>query len=170
MALIGRNFDAGAGDHVLQGATRQLAVVGEALGIEQHMAFGGIGRSAFDQLAEHDQHLTDMGGGARLERRAQHAERIHVLMIDGGELVGDGRDVHALVDGGLVYLVVHVGDVAGIDHVGLAIEPPQHAKQHVEHHSGPGIADMGEVVDRGSADIERDPLGVARNEGALHAG
>ena len=35
-----------------------------------------------------------------------------------------------------------------------AIEMAQQPEQHVEHDDRPGVADMGEVVDRGPADID----------------
>ncbi len=169
MALIGRDLDPRAGDHVVQGAPRQLAVVGEALGVEQHMALGGIGAAIGHQAADHLHHRLDMGCGPRLKRGAQGAQGVHVGVVGRRELVGDHRDRHAAIHRGLIYLVVHVGDVAGVDHRVLAIEPAQQAEDQVEDHHRARIADMGVVIDGGAADIHRHPARIARGEDALFA-
>ena len=69
--------------------------------------------------------------------------------------------------GTVVDLVVDVGDVADIFDVGRTIEMAQQPKQHVEHDHRPRIADMGEVIDRRSADIHADIARIERHEGAL---
>ncbi len=169
MALIGGHLHPRPGDHVVQAALGQSAIVGEGLGVEQHVALGGIGAAALDQLADHGQHGLDMGGGAGLDRGTQGADGVHVGMVGGGEAVGDHADLDALGGRGGVYLVVHVGDVARIDHRGLAIGMAQQAEQGVEHRHRAGVADVGEVIDRGAAHIHRHPAGIARGEGALFA-
>ena len=45
----------------------------------------------------------------------------------------------------------------------------QQPEQHVEHHHRPGVADVGVIVDRRSADIHRHPLRIDRDERALLA-
>jgi hypothetical protein len=67
-------------------------------------------------------------------------------------------------------LVLHVGDVARVGDVAGAVEVPQQAEQHVEHHHGPGVADVGEVVDRGPADVDAHVRGIERREDLLPAG
>jgi hypothetical protein len=169
VALVGRDLDAGAGDHLVQVAARQLAVVGEALGVEQHVALGGVGLAVLHQLADHLDDRADMLGGLGLQVRTQRAQRVGVLVIGGEIAVGDDLDVDAFVGGLLVDLVVDVRDVARIDHRVLAIEAAQHAIQDVEHHHRPEIADVRVVVDRRTADIHRHPLGIGGNESALLA-
>ena len=48
--------------------------------------------------------------------RRQGAERGHVGVVDRQIAVGDGVDRHAFGGGLGVDLVVHVGDVRGVDH------------------------------------------------------
>jgi len=64
-----------------------------------------------------------------------------------------------------VDLVVDVGDVAGVDDLGVA--EPQQAEEDVEDDHRPGVADVDVVVDRGAADVHRHPGGVERLEAAL---
>ena len=170
MALVGGHLDAGPGDHVVEAATRQLAVVLGRLGIEQHMALGLVGAALGDQVGDGLDHLLDEVGGLGLVRRAQGAERVHVFQIGLEKALGDDADLDAFIGGLLVDLVVDVGDVAGIDNLVLAIEMAQQTEQHIEDHHGPGIADMGVAVDRGTADIHRHPLVVGGFEGPLLAG
>ena len=46
----------------------------------------------------------------------------------------------------------------------------QQAKQHVKHNDGPGIADMGEIIDRGAADIHAHVIRLEGFEVLLLAG
>ena len=43
LLLVGRDLDPRAGDHLVQRPPRQLAVVRHRLGVEQHVALGGVG-------------------------------------------------------------------------------------------------------------------------------
>ena len=70
----------------------------------------------------------------------------------------------------VVDLVVDVGDVADIGDVALAVDMPQQPEQHVEHDDRARIADMGEVIDRRSADIHADIVGIERRERPLLLG
>jgi hypothetical protein len=111
-----------------------------------------------------------MRGGARLVRRLEAAERGGVLVKPVGGLLGDFCD--RLVQGQIriiaqragVDLVVHVGDVAHIGDVALAIDMAQQPVEHIKHDQRPGIADMGIVIDRRSADIHADILVIDRLE------
>ena len=170
VALVGRDLHPGAGDHVVQGTAGQAAIVGEAGRVEQHVPFGGIGVAPLDQLADHGQHLGDVRRGPGLEGGRKAVQGGHIVIVDLRKPLGDHRDVHPLLHRRGVDLVVHVGDVAGVDHVLGAIEPAQQAERQVEHHRGPGVADMGVVPHGGAADIERHPVRVAGLERALLAG
>ena len=94
-----------------------------------------------------------MFGGARLMRGRQAAQRCHIFVIDARGFFRQLADGDAALGGARVDLVVHVGDVAHIGDMRLAINVAQQPEQHVEHDHGPRIADMGEVVDRRAADI-----------------
>ncbi len=87
-ALVGRDLDAAAGDHVVGRAPRQRAVAVEAVDGEQHVALGLVGVAPGDQLGGHLDHLRDVFGAARLVRRAQRAQRVHVLVVPADGLVG----------------------------------------------------------------------------------
>ena len=112
--LVGRHFHPRAGDHLVQRAARQLAVIGLGGNIEQHMAFRRIGMAGGDQLFDHGDHLGDMLGGARRHGRRQIAQRRHIFVIDARGLFGQFADGDAALGGARVDLVVHVGDVADI--------------------------------------------------------
>ena len=69
--------------------------------------------------------------------------------------------------GARVDLVLDVGDVP---HIGdMRIELAQQPRQHVEHHHGPRIADMHQVVDRRPAHVHPDVVGIERHEPLLPA-
>src|SRR6202034_3975780 len=65
---------------------------------------------------------------------------------------------------------VDVGDVSRVDDMVGAVEMAQQPEQDVEHDDGPGVADMGEVIDRGPADVETHRPWVDRREILLAAG
>ena len=79
------------------------------------------------------------------------------------------RQVGKVARGAGVDLVVDVGDVARVDDVRLAVEPPQQPEQHVEDDDRPRVADMGEVVDRRPADIHAHRARIERGELGLAA-
>ena len=163
VALVRRDVDARAGDHLVHRAARKLAVVGIAGDREQHVAVGGIGMAAGDEFLDHRDHLRHVFGGMRLDVLADHTESVHVLAIDRRELVGDRRDRYAEFLRGVVDLVVHVGDVAGVDQ--LRVTAAQQPGQHVEDDRPARIADMHVVVDGGTAQVHRHPGRVGGFEG-----
>ena len=168
--LVGRDVHPGAGDHVVHRAAGQLAVVGIGLDVEQHVALGLIGGVVADQPDDHGDDRFHGLSGPWLDRRRQGPQGRHVGVVGVEVAAGDDADVDALLGGLQIDLVVHVGDVGRVDHMVFAVEPPQHAEQHVEGHHRPGVADMGVIVDRRSAHIHRHPLGIVGDEHALFAG
>ena len=123
------------------------AVVGGALG-----AAGGDGDAevgALAQLASHGLEHDDLFGG------------FQPVCDDLEPEVAGEFDGKRFVD---------VGDVAHICDVRLAVDVAQQPEQHVEHDHRTEIADVGEVVDGGTAHIHRHPPGIARGEGPLGAG
>ena len=139
VALVGRDLDARAGLHLVERALRQPAVVRHRRHAEQHVVFGHIGMAGRDQPLDQRLHLGDVLGRARLDRRPQAAERIHVLVELPLGLLGDEADrlvqrqVRILLRRARVDLVVDVGDVAHVGDVVGAVEVPQQPEQHVEH-------------------------------------
>jgi len=162
VALVRGHLDAGAGQHFVRVAPRQLAVAVEGGDREQHVAFGGIGVPGLDQPLDHGDDLRDMGGGFGLDVRRRHAQCGHVVAVGGGEAVGDRRDPHPLFAGRCIDLVIDVGDVAGVAQAAEAA--PQQAREHPEHHRAAGVADMHVVVDGRAAHVHGRGGRVQRGE------
>ena len=169
VALVGRDIDAGARDHLVERAIGQLAVVLHRRHAEQHVLLGDIGVAGRDQPLDQRLHLLDVLGRARLDGRRQAAERRDVLLEVLVGLFGQVADRDAALGRARVDLVVDVGDVADVGDVLGAIEMAQQPKQHVEHDHRPRVADMGEVVDRRPAHIHAHALGIDRGEDPLLA-
>ena len=168
IALVRRHLHARALDHLLARAPRQRSVARERRHVEQHVAFRLIGVAAGEQALDHRDHLGHMCGRVRLDRRRQHVQRRHVLVVGGGVALRDHRGRDPLGRGGGHDLVVDVGNVAHIDHV--AVAPLEHAEQHVEHDGRSGIADVRVIVDRGAAHIHGRPTRVGRGKCLLAPG
>ena len=92
-----------------------------------------------------------MFGGAWLNVWRLHAQRRHIELVGLAEALRDHLDVHPLVGCGLVDFVVHISDVAGVDH--LWIMAAQHLAQQIKNHRWASVADVGVVIDRGPAGI-----------------
>ncbi len=137
------------------------------------MVLGDVGKAAMHQPLDDLAHFGDVLGSARLDGGPQRAERIDVLvellfrqLRDLADRLVE-RQAGKIARGAIVDLVVDVGDVANISHVRGAVEVPQQPEQHVEHDDRARIADMGEVVDRRSADIHAHVRGIERRERPL---
>ena len=181
IALVGRDVDAGAGEHLVERAPRERSVARRAgkrvhrVGREQHVILGDIGDAARRQPLDQRDHLGDMRGRARLMGRRQAAERGDVVVELPLGRLGYARDrlverqVGEVARGARVDLVVDVGDVAGVDDGAVAEEQPQQAEQHVEDDDRPRVADMGEVVDRRAADVHAHGGSIERLESLLRA-
>ena len=149
--LVRRDLDPGARDHLLAVAVRQPPVVRHRGDAEQDVAFGHIGVAFSDQRLDHGDHLVDVLAGLGLGVGLEHAQRRHVVVERPGETPRQLIDRLAGLLGGVDDLVVDVGDVADVgDAAVVALEDPV---QHVEDDHRAGVAEMGEVVDRGPAHI-----------------
>ena len=169
-ALVGCHIDTRTGEHFIQRAARQLPIVLHRRHIEQHMAIRRIGVAIGDELLDDGDHLGDVFGGARLDGGRQNTQRRDVGMELLGRALRHLTDRDALFPRLCVDLVVHIRDVAHIGHMTGAVNLAQQPEQHVEHDDGPRIADMGIVVNRGSADIHAHVLEVQGTEVFLGAG
>ena len=174
--LVFLDRDAGAGQLLVELALRQAAIVRHGGGVEQHLAARLVGVPLVDQCGDHLDHALDVLGRARLEGRLQHGKGLDVLVVLIRGLSChqcDGivqRHVGMVPQRPCVDLVVDVGDVAHIGDMLRAIEMAQQPEQHVEDDRRPGIADMGIVVDRRSADIEAHVAVIDRAEVLLRTG
>ena len=140
------------------------------------MILGDVSHAAGDQPLDHRPHRVDILRGARLVGRREAAERGDILVElplrrfrhFGDRLVE--RQVWKVARGARVDLVVDVGDVARVDHMVRPVSVAEKPEQHVEHDHRPRVADMGEVVDGGAADVHAHRLRVDRREILLGAG
>ena len=170
VALIGRDLDTSAGDHLVAAAPRQLAVRWPRSDREQRVALGGIGMPGRDQPLDQRDHLRDVSGRARLDIRRQCAERRHVGVKLSSGPRRQGVDRLAAFPCGGDDLVLDVGDIADIADMRGAVGMAQHAVEQIEGDDGPAIADMRQIVDRRAADIHPDLLAIERLERLLAAG
>ena len=168
VALVRRDLHPSPLDHLRARAPRQRAVGGERRHVEQHVPFGLVSMAPGEQPQDHRDHLGHVPGRVRLDRRRQHVQRRHVLVVGGGIALRDhlGRDPLGL--GGSHDPVVDVGDVAYVDHV--AVAPLEQPEQHVEYHGRSGIADVRVIVHGGPAHIHGRPTGIGRGEHLLAPG
>jgi len=169
IALVGRDLNAGAGDHRLPIPLAEHTIIGVARDGKQHMPLRLIGMAEVDQPLDHGDHRRDLAGRVRRNCGLLDSKGPHVLQIVALVSLGDHRGFNALGLGRGNDLVIDVGDVAGIDEaVGpelVADEP----RERVEDHCRAGVADMGAAVDGRPAHIHGDPLPVERNEEPLFA-
>ena len=130
----------------------ELAVLLEGAGAEVDVAVLGHVAVALVQDVLHDvQDLLDVLGGAGAHGGGLGVQAVAVLDELGLELLGDLFHAAALLLGLFDELVVDVGDVGDkIDLVAPVLKVPA---QGVEHHHGPGVADVDVVVDGGAADV-----------------
>ena len=170
VALIGRDLDPGAGDHLVAAAARELAVARPGGDREQHMPLGGIGVLRRNQPLDQGDHLRDVGGGAGLDIGRQGAERRHIGVKLGRGAPGQRVDCLTGLARGGDDLVLDIGDVADIADVIRAVSVAQHAIQQIEGNDRAAIADMRQVIDGRAADIHPDQPRIDRLERLLAAG
>ena len=181
--LVRRDFDAGAVAHLLEGALRQRAVFRVRRHVEQHVGtevglFGGIvaahrplchvGVLLADQVLDHGDDLVDVGGRAGRHVRRRHPQGGDVFVVVGGEALGQAVYRLAGLPGRGIDLVVHIGDVAHV--LDLRIGDPQQAHENIESDRRHAVADMRQVVDRGTADVDAHFVRMQRHEGLFAAG
>ena len=96
----------------------------------------------------------ELVGGMRFDVGRLDAERGHVLAVNGGVLVGNGRDRNIQCFGSGVDFVIDIGDIACVSH--FRKMTTQQLDQNIEHHRAAGIADMHVVIDRRAAQVDGD--------------
>jgi hypothetical protein len=169
-ALVRSDVDAGTRHHLVQRAAGQLAVVLHRGNVEQHVAVRRIGVALGDEALDHGDHLRDVLGGAGLDRGRQDAQGGDVRVELACRALREIADRDPLLPRARVDLVVDVRDVAHVGDVGLAVDLAEQAEQHVEHDHRPCIADMGIIIDGGTADIHAHIRRVQGGELLLGAG
>ena len=160
IALIGRHIHPRAGQQFIRRTAGKLAVIGEGRDREKHMAIGGIGMAICDQAFDQRDHFRDMAGGARFYIRRQRAKGFHIGMEIRRRARSYGCDGLTAFTCTRIDLVIHIRDVARVSNV--RIKPAQQPRQHIKHHHRPSIAQMRQIINRGTTDIEPDMLGIER--------
>ena len=131
------------------------------------MAFGLVGVAGSDEPLDEADDLRDVRRDARLDVGRGDAERRRVGMERLDVAGREHADLDAFGLNGVVDPVVDVRDVARVDE---PIRAAQQAREHVENHVRPHVADVGIAVDRRAADVHRDALGILRLERLALAG
>jgi hypothetical protein len=173
--FIRSHVDAGARDHLVEGALGELAVIGHRGHAKEHMLLGDVGATLGNEALDQRLHFIDMLGRARLDRRRQAAELSDIVVKLLVGLLGHPADcfvqrqVRVFFRGARVDLVVDIRDVAHIGDVVGAVEMAQQAEQNVENDNGTRVADMGEVIDRRPAHIHAHACRIERREHAFAA-
>ena len=149
--------------HLLQRAVRQLAVAGKGRHPEVHVAAALVRVIRLHERLDQGDDLADRLRGLRLLVGAAEAEQVGVRHVGGGHLGRELRARHAPLAGGVVDLVVHVGDV---DHqrgvVSLVLEK---ALQQGEDEVRARVADVDPPIDGRAAGVDADAAGLARLDG-----
>ena len=142
------------GDHVLELCARELTVVGIARDPEVHVALRLVREPDAHQLLDQADDLGNRLAGERLVVGTAEAESVRVLEVPLRRCGGELRAGDSLLPGGLVDLVVHVGDVLDERHVVAGLLEP--ALQPEENHVGPSVPHVDPLVDRRAADVHAD--------------
>ena len=193
VALVGRHVHAGAGEQLVEGALREGAIFRDVRQVlhcrnrEEHVLLGHIGRPARDQPLDDHAHLVDMLGRPGLDEARGLARLVHVLRHEHAQrpdvgvelllcLAGDFADrlvvgQAGVIPGGAgVNLVVYIRDIAHIRYGSVAVDMSQQTEEKVEDDDRAGVADVGVVVNGGSADVEAHVLRVDRVKNLLRPG
>ena len=165
IALERRHLHAGAGLHSFLRAAGELAVAGKAGHLEQHMARRHIGMATIQQLGDQELDVADVLGDAGLPVRWQHMQSAHVGLIRGNRALRDRANGNPCRGCRRIDLVIHIGEVAHIDHLPIGVAKQAH--QHIKDHCWPGIPNVGQVIDGGAAHIQRHPVRLLQLQGAL---
>src|SRR5690606_37653956 len=141
-----------AGLHLLEVAVAELAVVGEAAHREVHVAVALVRVAALDEACDEVDDFRDVLRDLRLDVGRDVAEPLHVFAEGRGELLRERSGAHAAFGGALEDLVVDVRVIAyeGDLHAALTQTPNEDVIDDVAAR----VAEVGVVVDGGTADVE----------------
>ena len=130
----------------------QLAVLLKGAGAEIHGAVGRrVGVALLNQGPDHVQHTADLLRGQGMDGGGLYIHGSHILLALLDIALGNGIRVHALLDGLLNDLVVHVREIGHVlNLVTLVLKIAAHG---VKHDHGPGVSNVDEIVHRGSAHV-----------------
>ena len=83
------------------------------------MAFGFVGVPAVDETFDHVNHLRDVLGSPWLDSWQTNTQRRHVIVVGVAVALRNNIDRHILLSRGGVDLVINIGDVTGVDDLGV---------------------------------------------------
>ena len=164
-----RGIDAGAAFQVVDGLAGQLSVAGEGAHGKVYVPIvRSIGMPLVDEGLNQVDDLLDMLRGPGVAGGPLHPQgvRIHVVFLD--VAVRDLLDGAALLIGLADELIVDVGEI--LDEFHLVAPVLQVPAQGIEHHEGPGVANMEVIIHRRAAHIHADLPRFQGDELFLFAG
>ena len=128
-----------------------------------------LGNQIFDHV---DHRLNELGRAGHFIG-VHRPQRAHVVQVPVDRLVRAFVDKLFQRTGGACFLagqrggvdlIIYVGEVAHIGHVVRPIDMAQQAIEHVKHHHGARVTQMGAVIHRRPTDIHADVFFVDRRE------
>ena len=141
----------GASDEVFQRQVRELAVGGEGLGAEIHVALRLVGVTLLHQGGNDLDDLVYILGRLRVNGGGLDAERLDVLPVFLYVALGNGLEVHSFRFGFVDDFVVHIGEILHECHLHAA--PFKVAAEGVKGDDGACVADVYQIVYRWAAGI-----------------
>ncbi len=171
---------AGVVDHLFDVTSRKYAVTISLvvfLDIEVNRTVLNICEAGVENLLNHCNLLDDMTRGMRLDRRTQHIELVHRLMVSDSVILCNFHRLEVFQTGflcnlilafvGIVLKVTHVGNVAHIAH--LVTEMFQITENQVKSYSRTCMTEVSVTVNGRSANIHAHMTFMHGFEGFLHA-
>ena len=169
LAFVGGDHGPGPARAGRRPPVAQRAVPVEGRHVEVHApALDHVGLAPIDELADDRDHPVDVLGRSGAMVRVGDAEDAQLLDVDGGEPLGQLGFGRSGGRSALDDLVVDVGDVRHHRH--LLAPPAQVPHEHVVGHRSAGVAEVGNVVHRRTAGIDRHRAGLAGFEVAEATG
>ena len=155
------DLDPGTGTlaEIVERTVDEVAVAIDSVNPKIDTGVVGVGRAVVDQGLDELDHLLDVLGRMRPVVGAQDVQRVHDVVVDLLPLGGNCRLGGVLGLGAGDDLVVDVGDVGDMVHCQPA--PFEVAAHDVVGHGLAGVAEVGVVVDRWPARVQRDLAFVA---------
>ena len=164
-----RGIDAGAAFQVVDGLAGQLPIAGEGAHGKVYVPIvRGVGVPLIDEGLDQVDDLLDMLRGPGVAGGPFHPQGVRVHVVFPDVAVCDLLDGAALLIGLADELIVDVGEILNEFH--LVAPVLQIPAQGIEHHEGPGIADMEVIIHRRAAYIHADLPGLEGDERFLFAG
>ncbi len=148
--------------HILQITLGKFQVLVKGIYGKVDITICCIGMAVLDQTLDNGNDVIDMFRCLGLQGRAQHPQPVHILIKGGNVAISNSAVVGPFLNGPVDDLVVDIGVIADVGH--LIPGKLQVAVDHIKHDTGPGMADVAEVIDRNPADIHPHLAGDTGDE------